>query len=271
MRRALVSHRAEAIFMGEIHLEPAELSRFFGDGDEMHLILNFLLAEHLVSAIVHESAEPLRRILGALPQLPANTGWANFLRNHDELDLSRLPSHEQEKGLSALAPEKAMRIYNQRGMRRRLTSMFDRDRRQIELLYSLLFGLPGTLVLFYGEEIGMSENLELPGRLSVRTPMQWTAGVNGGFSRAAREHLVRPAFAAEASISGRTSVEEQQRDETSLLNWMRKLIHVRRECGEIKNFNCRMVETGSPSVLGIRYDTERTTLFQFHNLSSHIL
>src|SRR5262249_8770703 len=158
---------------------------------QIHMLFSFLLNQHLFLALARQSAEPLVRVLKQLPALPATGQWANFLRNHDELDLGRLTAAEREEVYRAFGPEGRMRAYG-RGIRRRLAPMFGGDRRRLELAYSLLFSLPGTPVLRYGDEIGMGDDLSLPERASVRTPMQWTDERNAGFSAAPGEKLSRP-------------------------------------------------------------------------------
>ena len=184
-------------------------------------------------ALARGDATPLRDALAALPAIPEDCQWANFVRNHDELTLDKLSEDERAEVFAAFGPEEELQLYG-RGLRRRLPTMVGGDERRIRMLYSLAFALPGTPVLFYGEEIGMAENLEIPGRYSVRAPMQWSGDRHGGFSTAEdADALCRPVVAAEGWGPERVNVAAQRRDPGSLLNWMERLIRRRRECPEL--------------------------------------
>ncbi|MDQ3709284.1 MAG: alpha-amylase family protein, partial [Actinomycetota bacterium] len=192
LRAFLSRRRGDAILLGEVNLEAQEVRRFFGEhGDELDMQFSFLTNQALHLSLARCDDAPLRQMLQRLPDVPAGCQWANFVRNHDELTLDKLQSHERDDVFAAFGPDPDMQLFG-RGLRRRLPSMVGGDRRRIELAYSLAFSLPGTPVLLYGEEIGMAENLNIPGRLSVRTPMQWTAEPGGGFSTADPASLRRP-------------------------------------------------------------------------------
>src|SRR4029450_11113175 len=166
----------------EATVTPDQLDAYFGEhGDELELLFGFLVNQGLVLALAWQRAEPLARMLGRLPPTPAVSQFVNFIRNQDELSLDKLSDAERDEVFATFAPEPDMRIYG-RGIRRRLAPMLDGDQGRLELAYSLLFSLPGTPVLLYGEEIGMGEDLAVPGRGSVRTAMQWAPEPNGGFS-----------------------------------------------------------------------------------------
>src|SRR4029078_13284973 len=176
---------------------------------------------------------PLTQDLDALPDIPEDCQWANFVRNHDELTLDKLSEEERQEVFAACGHEESLQLYG-RGLRRRLPTMVGGDERRIRMLYSLAFALPRTPVLFYGEEIGMAENLEIEGRYSVRAPMQWSADRHGGFSTAEdADALCRPVVAAEGWGPDRVNVAAQRRDPGSLLNWMERLVRRRRECPEL--------------------------------------
>src|SRR5690606_5783252 len=175
-------------------------------------------------------------------------------------------SAAREEVFSKYAPDPSMRIYG-RGIRRRLPPMLDGDRRQIELVHSLVFSLPGTPVIRYGDEIGMGDDPSAPGRLSVRTPMQWTDGENGGFSTAPPERLVRPMVTGEFGPE-RVNVVAQRRDPESFFHFMRRLIHARRECPELGSGTLTLLESGDPAVLAHRCDSEGGGVVGVHNLSS---
>src|SRR4051812_4395998 len=179
MRAFMGRRHGEAVLLGEVNLEPAEQREFFGPtGDELNLAFNFTLNQAMWLAFAREDPEPLERALAALPGIPPDAAWANFVRNHDELTLDKLDEGERADVFAAFGAEKSMQAYG-RGIRRRAPSMLGGDARRIRMAYSLMFSLPGTPVLFYGEEIGMAENLAVDGRLAVRPPMQWSAEEHG--------------------------------------------------------------------------------------------
>jgi glycosidase len=268
--RAFVGRRrGDAMLMGEVNLEPEDVRRFFGDedGDELHMCLNFNLNQWMALALVREDAAPLIHGLRASPSLPADDQWANFIRNHDEWSLDKLTDAERQEVFSAFGPEPEMQLFG-RGLRRRLPTMLDGDQARIRMAYSLMFSLPGAPVLFYGEEIGMSENLAIPGRQSVRSPMQWSSEGNGGFSTADARQVARPVVDEKGYDPAAVNVADQREDEGSLLNWMESLIHRRRECPEIGWGAWRILRTEDKGILALRYDWEERVLLTVHNLSS---
>jgi maltose alpha-D-glucosyltransferase/alpha-amylase len=193
--------------------------------------------------------------------------WATFLRNHDELDLSKLTDEQRSDVMAAFAPKADMRLYG-RGIRRRLASMMGGNRPRIQLAYSLQFTMPGTPVLRYGEEIGMGEDLKLPGRESIRTPMQWDASRSAGFSTAAPADLVRPVLARGNYSAKRVNVESQRLDRESLLHWFGELISLLRECPEIGVSQPSVLDVALPrSVFAHRYDAPEGAILLLHNLA----
>jgi trehalose synthase len=269
LRAFLTRRSGNAILLGEVNLEPEDLRRYFGDdrGDGLHMLFNFVVNQALYLSVVREDARPLRRALEGLPDVPATNGWANFVRNHDELTLDKLEDEEREEVFEALAPDEGMRLFG-RGIRRRLPPMLGGDRRRLELVYSLLLSLPGTPVLLYGEEIGMGENLDVEGRLSVRTPMQWSPEANGGFSTAAAEDLCLPPVSAGDFSYERVNVRMQRHDSGSLLNWMERMIRMRKECPELGLGEFRVLDAGDDSVLAHRCDWGGRVLLAVHNLAA---
>jgi trehalose synthase len=268
--RAYLSRRnGEAVLLGEVNLPPAEQREFFGagSGDELHLVFNFIVNQAMYLALARGEAAPLRAALGSLPPIPDGCSWANFARNHDELTLDKLTEAERGEVFAAFGPEPEVQLYG-RGLRRRLPGMLGGDDSRLRLVYSLMFSLPGTPVLFYGEEIGMAENLDIPGRLSVRSPMQWSAERHGGFSTAAdADRLCRPVVADDRFGPGQVNVSAQRRDPESLLNWMERLIRRRRECPELGWGACTLLDTGEPAVFAHRADWDGSTVVAVHNLS----
>ena len=252
--------------MGESDVEPHELAEFFGAGDELQLLFNFLLNNYIYLALARESAEPLIQGLNLLPQIPRAGQWANFLRNLDELDLERLSKAQREEVFAAFAPKQDMRIFG-RGIRRRLAPMLGGDRRRIELALSLLFSLPGTPLLVYGDEIGMGEDLSLPGRQAVRTPMQWSGDRNGGFSKAPEDALAGPMISKGDFGYEQVNVAAQRRDPKSLLHWTEKLVQVRKSCPEWGWGTCQVIETGNSRVFAHRCEWEGGVVLALHNLA----
>ncbi|MBD2100680.1 alpha-amylase family protein [Leptolyngbya sp. FACHB-261] len=267
MRQFLSSRRGDAVLLAEADVEPHEVAPYFGEGDEMHLLFNFLLNQALFLAMASEQAEPLHHCLQALPPISPVGQWANFVRHHDELNLGMLSPAQRQVVFEAFAPDPDAQIY-ERGVRRRLPPMLAGDRRRLELAYSLLFSLPGTPVLYYGEEIGMGDDLGLPERMSVRTPMQWSPEANGGFSNADAAKLIRPVISSPEYGYAQVNVVAQHRDPLSVLNWMERLIRTRRECPEFGWGTLQILETGSASVFAHCCQYERRVAIAVHNLSA---
>jgi maltose alpha-D-glucosyltransferase/alpha-amylase len=271
-RQDLQWHTGDAVLLCEANVAPDQLVQYCaaapsGPNDRAHMLFAFGVNSQLWLALARRDAEPIVEALSTLPKLPAMAQWATFLRNHDELDLSRLTSEQRADTMTAFAPKPAMRIYD-RGIRRRLAPMLRNDRRQIELAYSLQFSMPGTPVLRYGEEIGMGENLDLPGRESIRTPMQWDQTRNAGFSTAPSDALLRPVAVRGAFAPARVNVRQQSRQKDSLLTWMCELIDVLRECPEIGVGTPGVVDVPLPrSVLMHRFDAPQGSILLLHNLA----
>ena len=267
MRGFLTRRRGDAVMFGEVNLDPGQREGFFGEaGDEMTGLFDFIMCGEVFAALADGRAGRLADQLTKRPVPPRTGQWLNFLRNHDELNLSRVPEDDKQTVMDAFAPDESMRIYG-RGIRRRLPPMVDGDRRRIEVAISLLLTLPGTPVFLYGEEIGMGDDLDIEGRRSVRTPMQWSARDNGGFSTAEPENLVRPLVDSGPFGYRDTNVADQRRDEESLLNRVERAIRVRKESPEIGWGDCVVVDTGDERVLAHRCDWQDGTVLIVHNLS----
>jgi maltose alpha-D-glucosyltransferase/alpha-amylase len=249
--RAYLNRRdGEAVLLGEVNLPADQQRAFLGDedGDELHMVLDFLGNQALYLALARGEAEPLARALRAFPELPQTASLGRFVRNHDELTLDKLSEDERNEVFARFGPDPGMQLYG-RGIRRRLPTMLGGDERAMRMVYSLAFSLPGTPVLFYGEEIGMGENLDIDGRYSVRSPMQWSAERHGGFSTVEDPARLRRPLTSGEYGPERVNVTAQRRDPHSLLSWVERLIRRRRESPELGFGALELLETGAPSVL----------------------
>jgi maltose alpha-D-glucosyltransferase / alpha-amylase len=264
--RAFTSRRRpDAMLLGEADVEPHHLKAFFGDGDELHMLYNFLLNNYLFLALAQGQSAPLQRALRLLPHVPPDCQWVNFLRNFDELDLERLSDNDREAVYQAFAPEPTMKIFG-RGIRRRLAPMLEEPRR-IRTAYSLLFSLAGAPLFMYGDEIGMGDDLSLPGRDAVRTPMQWSQDRNAGFSTAPSQSLAGRVIPTGAYGYTKVNVADQSSDPDSLLAWMKRLIQVRRQCPEWGWGACTILETDEPSIVAHCAEWQDSALLAVHNLA----
>ncbi|MGQ9366970.1 alpha-amylase family protein [Azospirillum sp. ST 5-10] len=257
--------RGDVVLLAEANVPPEQNDDYFGrDADRMNMMFNFPLNQRTFLAMATGDARPVAEAVEATRGIPDATQWATFLRNHDELDLGRLEPDQRQRVFEAFGPEPGMQLYG-RGIRRRLAPMLGGDRRRLELAYSLLFSLPGSPVLFYGDEIGMGDDLSLKERESVRTPMQWSSEHAGGFTAAATPF--RPVIADGPFGCGRVNVAHQRRDPGSLLNWIERLIRLRKECPEIGWGTVTVIDAGDPAVLALRYDWRDTAMVCLHNVA----
>ncbi|GAA3826919.1 alpha-amylase family protein [Sphaerisporangium flaviroseum] len=266
--RAFMNRRdGGAMLLGEVNLEYPDLLKYFGNdlGNEVTMCFDFIGMQRMYLSLARGDARPLAESLKERPAPPKDSHWATFVRNHDELTLDKLSEPERQEVFSAFGPDKDMQLYG-RGLRRRLPPMLDGDLRKIKMVYSLLFSLPGTPVLFYGEEIGMGENLRAEGRQAVRTPMQWTPHRNGGFSTADPKSFRNPLVEGEYGPE-HINVSAQRRDPDSLLMWMTKLIEQYRGCPELAWGDYQVLDTGESSVLAHRADIDGATVLAMHNFA----
>jgi maltose alpha-D-glucosyltransferase/alpha-amylase len=255
---------ADAIILAEANVTPDLGMNYFGDdGDRLQMMFNFWVNQRVFYALASGDKRPLAKALEQTRKRPPNAQWAHFLRNHDELDLGRLTEEQRQLVFEKLGPEKNMQLYD-RGIRRRLAPMLSGDPRRIRCAYSLLFTLPGTPVIRYGDELGMGDNLRLKERNCARTPMQWSTEPHAGFTRADK-----PAVAViEDGPYGYHTVNAavQRRDPDSLLNFTERIIRMRHEVPEIGWGDFSIIETGKPSVLAMRYDWRNNSVLFVHNL-----
>lgn len=235
------------ILLAEANGWPADVADYFGQGDECHLCFNFPLMPRLFTAVRREQSYPITEILAQTPEAPPAAQWAIFLRNHDELTLEMVSEEERDYLFAEYAKDPRMKRHM--GIGRRLAPLLDRDRRLSELLFYLLFTLPGSPVLYYGDEIQMGDNLYLGDRDSVRTPMQWTPDRNGGFSRADFAQLYLPPLMDPVYGFAAVNVEAEQRNTSSFLHWMRQILTVRRQFPILGTGKLEIIASANPSVL----------------------
>lgn len=262
--------RKDSILLAEVDTNPKEYKRYFGDSNQVQMLLNFYLNNYLFLALARHKAAPMARALKKLPQTTIKEQMGTFIRNHDELDLERLTDKEREEVYKVFAPEKRMRIYG-RGIRRRLAPMLNNNRKWMELAYSLMFSLPGTPVLRYGDEIGMGEDLSLPERNSVRTAMQWSGEKHGGFSASKRDKPVIPMLSEGEYGYKKLNVLEQTRDPLSFLNWMERIIAMRKECIEFGYGDYEIIKADHPGVFAHACRYKGGIALAVHNLTGQAL
>jgi maltose alpha-D-glucosyltransferase / alpha-amylase len=265
--RSYLSWRAgDAVLLGEANVDRDQIQDYYGRGG-MHMLFNFIANQQLWLAFASEEAAPLVSALEETAGIPGADRWATFLRNNDELDLGRLSDRDRKLVFRRFAPSARMQLYG-RGIRRRLAPMLGNDRRRIELAFALLLALPGTPVIFYGDEIGMGDDLALRERDAVRTPMQWSPARNGGFSDAPLKQLVLPVIGRGAFGYPNVNVADQHRDPASLLQFVRRAIRTRRELRELTVGDWEPVQARESSVFALRYRTADSELLAVHNLAS---
>jgi maltose alpha-D-glucosyltransferase / alpha-amylase len=260
----LTWREGEAIILAEANVLPGTDMNYFGDaGERLQMMFNFDVNQHLFYALASADARPLVKAMKDTKPRPATAQWGQFLRNHDELDLGRLEEQQRQTVFNAFGPEPEMQLYK-RGIRRRLAPMLGGDRRRLELAYSLMLTLPGTPVIRYGDEIGMGDDLRLPERNCARTPMQWSTEPNAGFTKS--EHPVLPVIDHGPYSFDHVNAADQRRDPNSLLNWMERMIRMRKEVPEIGWGDFGFVSTGTEAVLAMQYEWRNNAVLCVHNL-----
>jgi maltose alpha-D-glucosyltransferase/alpha-amylase len=265
-----IRHELDASFPGRMLLAeanqwPADVRDYFGDGDECHMAFHFPLMPRMFMALQQEDRHAITEILNQTPDLPATCQWALFLRNHDELTLEMVTDEERDYMYQAYAADPQMRINV--GIRRRLAPLVENSRRRIELLNMLLFSMPGTPIVYYGDEIGMGDNIYLGDRNGVRTPMQWSSDRNGGFSRADTARLFAPPVVDPVYGYPSINVEALERSPFSLLNWMKRIIALRREHRVFGRGTLEFIPCSNRKVLAYLRRFEDETVLVLANLS----
>src|SRR6266568_1409197 len=266
LREFLQWRAGDSIILAEANVLPKTDMEYVGeDGDRMHMMFNFQVNQNLFYALAASDCGPLVRALKATKPRPATAQWGLFLRNHDELDLGRLTEEQRQRVFACFGPEKEMQLYD-RGIRRRLAPMLNGDRRRIELAYSLMFTLPGTPVVRYGDEIGMGDDLSLPERTCARTPMQWSNEPRGGFTKGDNPFL--PVISGGPYGFEHVNAATQRRHPNSMLNWLERACRMRKEVPEVGWGDFKMLRSPHPAVLMLLYEWRNNAVFFVHNLAA---
>jgi maltose alpha-D-glucosyltransferase / alpha-amylase len=268
VRKRLDSEYPGRMLLAEANQWPADVRAYFGDGDgdEFHTAFHFPLMPRMFMAVKLEDRKPIIEILEQTPEIPANCQWCIFLRNHDELTLEMVTDIERDFMYDEYATDKTMRI--NLGIRRRLAPMMENDRRRIELLNGLLMSMPGTPIVYYGDEIGMGDNIYLGDRNGVRTPMQWNGGTNAGFSYADPERLYSPLISNNVYGYQVVNVDSQKRSSHSLLSWMKALIRTRNSTQVFSRGTMEFLRPSNHRVLAYTRELGNEKILVVNNLAS---
>ncbi len=264
-RRELDANYQDRIFIAEANQWPDDVRAYFGDGDECHMAFHFPLMPRMFMALRQEDRHPITEIMRQTPDIPEGCQWGVFLRNHDELTLEMVTDEERDYMYHEYAHDPQMRINV--GIRRRLAPLMGGGRRQIELMNCMLMSMPGTPVIYYGDELGMGDNVYLGDRNGVRTPMQWTSDRNAGFSEADTARLYCPVIVDSVYGYQSVNVEAQERSPSSLLEWMKRLIRLRRRYPAFGRGTMRMLKPANRKILAYIREYEGETLLIVANLS----
>ncbi|MEO5952459.1 MAG: maltose alpha-D-glucosyltransferase, partial [Chloroflexia bacterium] len=268
VRKAMDDKYGDKILLAEANQWPEDLLPYFGNGDEFHMSFNFPLMPRMFMAISREERKPIIQIIERLPAIPEGCQWGIFLRNHDELTLEMVTDEERKYMYGEYAKDARMKINV--GIRRRLAPLLDNGRRQTELLNGMLFSLPGTPCLYYGDEIGMGDNIYLGDRDGVRTPMQWTGDRNASFSHIDPARLYSPTIQDPVYGYQAVNVEAQSRTQTSLLNWMKRMIKVRKENPVFGRGDTTFLHPSNQKVLAYIRSYKGTNILCVNNLSRFV-
>lgn len=264
MRRVVDSHYRNRMFLGEANQWPEDVREYFGAGDECHVAYHFPLMPRIYMAVAQEDRFPIVEIMRQTPEIPATCQWAIFLRNHDELTLEMVTDRERDYMYQMYAEDPRMRV--NMGIRRRLAPLLSNDRAKIELLNSLLMSMPGSPTIYYGDELGMGDNIYLGDRNSVRTPMQWSPDRNAGFSRADPARLYLPPLMDSVYGYQAINVEAQTRSASSLLNWMKRLLAVRKAHQAFGRGSLELLAPGNRKILAYLREYAEESLLCVANL-----
>jgi maltose alpha-D-glucosyltransferase/alpha-amylase len=265
-REFLQWRQGDSIVLGEANVTPDTDMDYFGDaGERLQMMFNFQVNQHLFYAFAAADSGPLVKAMKATKPRPATAQWGLFLRNHDELDLGRLTEAQRQKVFAAFAPDPSMQLYD-RGIRRRLAPMFNGDQRRLEMAFSLMFTLPGTPVIRYGDEIGMGDDLSLPERNCARTAMQWSNEPHGGFTKSDKPRV--PIISGGAYGFEHINAAIQRRHSDSLLNWTERIVRMRKEVPEVGWGDFTVIPTRDRAVLVMRYDWRNNWVLFVHNLDA---
>jgi maltose alpha-D-glucosyltransferase/alpha-amylase len=267
LRAELDSRYTGRILLAEANQWPTDVRPYFGEGDEFHMSFHFPLMPRLFMALRKENRDPIVEIMARTPAIPENCQWCLFLRNHDELTLEMVTDEERDYMYNEYAQDKKMRL--NLGIRRRLAPLLDNARRRIELMNGLLFSLPGSPIIYYGDEIGMGDNIWLGDRDGVRTPMQWSSDRNAGFSKANPMQLTTPLITDPVYGYQSVNVEAQEQTRSSLLNWMRRLIAIRKKYPVFGRGSLTFLGAENRSILAYIRKTESQTVLVVNNLSQY--
>ncbi len=265
IRAYLDEHYQNRILLAEANQWPKDVLEYFGDGDEFHLGFHFPIMPRIYMSLRKQDRESLVWIMQQTPPIPDNCQWCTFLRNHDELTLEMVTEKERQWMWQEYAPEPRMRL--NLGIRRRLAPLLENNPAKMRLANALLFALPGTPIIYYGDEIGMGDNIWLDDRNGVRTPMQWDASKNAGFSSADADQLYAPVIADETYGYQTVNVAAQLHDPDSLLNFMKKLIRLRKENAAFALGDFEWLNVTDPAVVAFSRSDQAQTLVALHNLS----
>ncbi len=266
LRKRIDEQFPGAMLLAEANQWPADLRPYFGDGDEFHMAFHFPLMPRMFMGVRLEDRKPITEILQQTPEIPSSCQWCLFLRNHDELTLEMVTDIERDYMYDIYAGDKAMRL--NLGIRRRLAPLLDNDRRRIELMNGMLMSLPGTPIIYYGDEIGMGDNIYLGDRNGVRTPMQWSGGWNGGFSNADPERLYSPPILNPVYGYPAVNVLSQKRTQHSLLSWMQHIIAIRRSNPVFGSGSIEFLYPANHRILAYTRQLGKETILVVNNLSS---
>jgi maltose alpha-D-glucosyltransferase/alpha-amylase len=268
LRKLVDEHFHGRVLVAEVNQWPEEMQTYFGDGDEFQMAFAFPLMPRLFMALRKESRAPILEILERTPPIHPNCQWATFLRNHDELSLEMVTDAERDYLFREYAPESRMRL--NLGIRRRLAPLLNGSRRRLELLHGLLLSMQGSPFLYYGDEIGMGDNVHLPDRRGGRTPMQWSAERNAGFSRAEPQRLYCPVCVDGVFHYEAVNVEAQLRSESSFLRWLRSMLRLRREIGIFGRASVVLLRPANEAIFAYARELDGKVVVAVNNLSRFV-